>query len=145
MLIKYICITILKCKVSPEFEIKVCIQDPRDSGKRDPGQALLARGFISMSNLNDPPEWNIWPNARPDRGNGRRWNYSLLVSTGWAAVRRIRSRQSQKEKKREKGTVSEQPLSIRVLKPSSTSWSQKAGMQWLTGLWNLKREQNEND
>lgn len=51
-----------------------------------------------MNNLNDPPNWNIRPNARADGGDGSKWNYALLVPMlGLAAFRWIWSRESQKE------------------------------------------------
>ncbi|XP_061448138.1 coiled-coil domain-containing protein 127 [Rhineura floridana] len=56
-----------------------------------------------MNNLNDPPNWNIQPNARDDEGHGSKWNYALLVPMlGLAAFRWIWSRESQKEIEREK-------------------------------------------
>lgn len=46
-------------------------------------------GYISMNNLNDPPNWNIRPNSRADGGDGSRWNYALLVPMlGLAAFRK---------------------------------------------------------
>jgi hypothetical protein len=45
--------------------------------------------YISMNNLNDPPNWNIQPNSRADGGDGNRWNYALLVPMlGLAAFRK---------------------------------------------------------
>ncbi|XP_042332347.1 coiled-coil domain-containing protein 127 isoform X2 [Sceloporus undulatus] len=56
-----------------------------------------------MNNLNDPPNWNIQPNARNDDGHGSKWNYALLVPMlGLAAFRWIWSRESQKEIEKEK-------------------------------------------
>lgn len=56
-----------------------------------------------MNNLNDPPNWNIRPNPRDDRGDGSRWNYALLVPMlGLAAFRWIWSRESQKEIEKER-------------------------------------------
>ncbi|XP_054847927.1 coiled-coil domain-containing protein 127 [Eublepharis macularius] len=56
-----------------------------------------------MNNLNDPPNWNIHPNARDDGGHGSKWNYALLVPMlGLAAFRWIWSRESQKEIEKEK-------------------------------------------
>lgn len=43
-----------------------------------------------MNNLNDPPNWNIRPNARADGGDGSKWNYALLVPMlGLAAFRKL--------------------------------------------------------
>nr|XP_020669891.1 coiled-coil domain-containing protein 127 [Pogona vitticeps]XP_020669892.1 coiled-coil domain-containing protein 127 [Pogona vitticeps]XP_020669893.1 coiled-coil domain-containing protein 127 [Pogona vitticeps]XP_020669894.1 coiled-coil domain-containing protein 127 [Pogona vitticeps] len=56
-----------------------------------------------MNNLNDPPHWNIRPNARDDDGHGSKWNYALLVPMlGLAAFRWIWSRESQKEIEKER-------------------------------------------
>lgn len=44
-----------------------------------------------MNNLNDPPRWNIEPDARGQgagAGDGNQWNYALLVPMlGLAAFR----------------------------------------------------------
>lgn len=46
----------------------------------------------SMNNLNDPPRWNIEPDARgrgAGAGDGNQWNYALLVPMlGLAAFRK---------------------------------------------------------
>ncbi|XP_008111209.2 coiled-coil domain-containing protein 127 [Anolis carolinensis] len=56
-----------------------------------------------MNNLNDPPNWNIRPNAGNDDDRGSKWNYALLVPMlGLAAFRWIWSRESQKEIEKEK-------------------------------------------
>lgn len=56
-----------------------------------------------MNNLNDPPNWNIRPNARDDGSPGSKWNYALLVPMlGLAAFRWIWSRECQKEIEKEK-------------------------------------------
>lgn len=56
-----------------------------------------------MNDLNDPPGWNIRPNARADGGDGSRWNYALLVPMlGLAAFRWIWSREARKEVERER-------------------------------------------
>ncbi|KAJ6657828.1 hypothetical protein lerEdw1_001878 [Lerista edwardsae] len=58
---------------------------------------------LSMNNLNDPPHWNIRPNARDDGSPGSKWNYALLVPMlGLAAFRWIWSRECQKEIEKEK-------------------------------------------
>uniref|UniRef100_E0CXT2 Coiled-coil domain containing 127 n=1 Tax=Mus musculus TaxID=10090 RepID=E0CXT2_MOUSE len=45
-----------------------------------------------MNNLNDPPNWNIRPNARADGGDGSKWNYALLVPMlGLAAFQHVTS------------------------------------------------------
>lgn len=50
---------------------------------------LFTSRYISMNNLNDPPNWNIRPNSRADGGDGSRWNYALLVPMlGLAAFRK---------------------------------------------------------
>ncbi|XP_019946837.2 coiled-coil domain-containing protein 127 isoform X2 [Paralichthys olivaceus] len=55
----------------------------------------------SMNNLNDPPRWNIQPEARgrgAGDGDGNQWNYALLVPMlGLAAFRWIWTRESQRE------------------------------------------------
>lgn len=49
-----------------------------------------------MNNLNDPPRWNIRPEAAAD--DGGRWNYALLVPMiGLAAFRWIWTRESQSQ------------------------------------------------
>uniref|UniRef100_A0A384DJ01 Coiled-coil domain containing 127 n=3 Tax=Ursus TaxID=9639 RepID=A0A384DJ01_URSMA len=64
---------------------------------------LFTSRYISMNNLNDPPNWNIRPNSRADGGDGSRWNYALLVPMlGLAAFRWIWSRESQKEIEKER-------------------------------------------
>lgn len=54
-----------------------------------------------MNNLNDPPRWNIQPDARgrgAGAGDGSQWNYALLVPMlGLAAFRWIWTRESQRE------------------------------------------------
>ncbi|XP_037129990.1 coiled-coil domain-containing protein 127a [Syngnathus acus] len=54
-----------------------------------------------MNNLNDPPRWNIQPDAgeRGEGGaDGNQWNYALLVPMlGLAAFRWIWTRESQRE------------------------------------------------
>ncbi len=48
--------------------------------------SLSFQGF-SMNNLNDPPRWNIRPEAAGG-DDGARWNYALLVPMiGLAAFR----------------------------------------------------------
>ena len=46
-----------------------------------------------MNNLNDPPRWNIQPDARgrgAGAGDGNQWNYALLVPMlGLAAFRKL--------------------------------------------------------
>lgn len=46
-----------------------------------------------MNNLNDPPRWNIEPDARgrgAGAGDGNQWNYALLVPMlGLAAFRKL--------------------------------------------------------
>ncbi|KAF3691629.1 Coiled-coil domain-containing protein 127 [Channa argus] len=59
-----------------------------------------------MNNLNDPPRWNIQPDARErgvGAGDGNQWNYALLVPMlGLAAFRWIWTRESQREIQRVK-------------------------------------------
>ncbi|KAK2844236.1 hypothetical protein Q5P01_010895 [Channa striata] len=62
---------------------------------------LLFLQVSSMNNLNDPPRWNIQPDARErgvGAGDGNQWNYALLVPMlGLAAFRWIWTRESQRE------------------------------------------------
>ncbi|TRY95552.1 hypothetical protein DNTS_004048 [Danionella cerebrum] len=51
-----------------------------------------------MNNLNDPPHWNIRPEAAGEGDDAGRWNYALLVPMiGLAAFRWIWSRESQNQ------------------------------------------------
>lgn len=52
------------CKVSPKFELKVCIQDLRAVVQGDPGMVLPPQGYGSRDNLNHSPHCNIGNRSR---------------------------------------------------------------------------------
>lgn len=64
------------CKVSPKFELKVCIQDLQTVVQGDPGMVLPPQGYGSRDNLNHSPHCNIWNRSRL-RSSKKRDSYSL--------------------------------------------------------------------